>query len=113
MSSEVKIDGFVAPGFEAVREAFALDPRSGSALTILRGTEPVARHWPRFKTETSVREILAHTAGLPVFPVARPATAWADWDLLCADLAEASPQWPPGTVAGEPARHPRSGGSVA
>ena len=27
-----KIDGFVTAGFEAVREAFATDPRGGSAL---------------------------------------------------------------------------------
>jgi CubicO group peptidase (beta-lactamase class C family) len=152
MSSDLKIDGFVAPGFEAVREAFAVDPRGGSALTILRAgkpvvdlregwrdtartvpwaadtlvnvysvgkpvialallllvqrglvslDDPVARHWPRFQTDTSVREILAHTAGLPVFPVARAVEAWADWDQLCADLAAAGPEWPPGTAAAE------------
>ena len=152
MSSDLKIDGFVAPGFEAVREAFAEDPRGGSALTVLRAGQPVVdlregwrdaartrpwqpdtlvnvysvgkpvialallllvergrlslddrvpRLWPRFQTDACVREILAHTAGLPVFPVARDATAWADWDLLCADLAAAQPEWPPGTVAAE------------
>jgi CubicO group peptidase (beta-lactamase class C family) len=34
--------------------------------------------------------VLSHTAGLPFFPVQREATAWADWDLLCADLVEAA-----------------------
>jgi len=152
MSSDLKIDGFVAPGFEAVREAFAADPRGGSALTVLRSGEvvvdlhegwrdaartrawdartlvnvysvgkpvialavlllvergrialddPMARHWPQFTTDASVREILSHTAGLPTFPVARNAQAWSDWDLLCADLADATPEWPPGTVAAE------------
>lgn len=152
MSSDLKIDGFVARGFEAVRDAFATDPRGGSALTILRAGEPVVdlregwqdaartrpwgpqtlvnvysvgkpvialavlrlaergllslddrvpRLWPQFKTDASVREILAHTAGLPVFPVVRDALAWPDWDLLCADLAAATPEWPPGTAAGE------------
>ncbi len=142
----------MAPGFESVRDAFATDPRGGSALTMLRGgrtvvdlwegwrdvarTRPwdentlvnvysvgkpvialgllllvergrlslddrVARFWPQFETDTSVREILAHTAGLPFFPVARDASAWSDWDLLCADLAAAAPEWPPGTVAAE------------
>jgi CubicO group peptidase (beta-lactamase class C family) len=33
--------------------------------------------------------------------VPREASAWSDWDLLCADLAAASPEWPPGTVAAE------------
>jgi CubicO group peptidase (beta-lactamase class C family) len=63
--------------------------------------DPVARHWPQFRTEASVRQVLTHTAGLPAFPVPRPADAWADWDLLCADLAAATPEWPPGTVAAE------------
>jgi len=152
MSPDLKIHGFVAPGFEAVREAFATDPRGGSALTVLRAGEPVvdlregwrdaartrpwdantlvnvysvgkpvialavlllvqqgrialddpmARHWPNFKTNASVREIVAHTAGLPFFPVVRDATAWSNWALLCADLASATPEWPPGTVAAE------------
>ena len=35
------MDGLIAPGFEAVGEAFATDPRGGSALTILRDGEPV------------------------------------------------------------------------
>jgi CubicO group peptidase (beta-lactamase class C family) len=147
-----EISGRVAAGFEAVRDAFAGDPRGGSALTVLRdGTpvvelwegwrdaartrpwdadtlvnvysvgkpvialavvllaerglldldDPIARHWPSFAGAASVRNALAHTAGLPVFPVPRPASAWADWELLCADLARAEPLWPPGTVAAE------------
>ncbi|MFI5935932.1 serine hydrolase domain-containing protein [Actinoplanes sp. NPDC051494] len=63
--------------------------------------DPFARHWPRFRTEVSVRQVLTHTAGLVTFPVARDAAAWGDWDLLCADLAGADPEWPPGTVAAE------------
>jgi CubicO group peptidase (beta-lactamase class C family) len=59
------------------------------------------RLWPQFTTNASVREILAHTAGLPVFPVVRDAQAWSDWDLLCADLAGATPEWTPGTAAAE------------
>jgi CubicO group peptidase (beta-lactamase class C family) len=64
--------------------------------------DPVARHWPGFAaTDVTVRHVLTHTAGLPVFPVAREATAWADWDGLCADLAAATPQTAPGTAAAE------------
>ena len=152
MSADLWMDGWVAPGYEGVRDAFALDPRGGSALAVLRDgkpvvdlregwrdsartqpwdsqtlvnvysvgkpviafavlllverglvglDDPVARHWPSFRTPASVRQVLAHTAGLPVFPVPRPATAWQEWDLLCADLAAATPLWEPGTVAAE------------
>jgi CubicO group peptidase (beta-lactamase class C family) len=152
MSAVLKLGGRVAPGFEAVRDAFATDPRGGSALTVLREGEPVvelwegwrdaartvawdentlvnvysvskpvialaalllaerglialddpmARHWPSFQTPASVRDVLTHTSGLPIFPVPRPASAWADWDLLCDDLAAAEPMWAPGTVAAE------------
>lgn len=146
------IYGFVAAGFEAVRDAFAQDPRGGSALAVLRHGEvvvdlregwrdaartvpwdantlvnvysvgkpvialaalllvergligiddPMARHWPSFQTDASVRHVLTHTSGLATFGVPRPAAAWRDWDLLCADLAGAQPEWPPGTVAAE------------
>lgn len=48
-----------------------------------------------------MRQVLSHTAGLPAFPVPRPATAIADWALLTGDLAAADPEWSPGSVAGE------------
>ncbi|WP_319461929.1 serine hydrolase domain-containing protein [Micromonospora sp. RTP1Z1] len=62
---------------------------------------PVAAYWPGFRTPATVRQVLSHTAGLPAFPVPRPAEAVADWALLCADLAAADPEWEPGSVAGE------------
>jgi CubicO group peptidase (beta-lactamase class C family) len=146
------MEGIIAPGFESVGEAFAAEPRGGSALTVLRHGEPVidvwegwrdvartvpwdartlvnvysvgkpvmaaavlqlaerglidldrptATYWPSFQTEASVRQVLSHTAALPSFPVQRPVSAWSDWDLLCADLAAATPEWEPGTVAAE------------
>ncbi len=146
------MEGMIAPGFAAVADAFATDPRGGSALTVLRHGEPVidvregwadtartrpwqadtlvnvysvgkpiiaaavlqlvrrglvdldaptATYWPSFQTPASVRNLLCHTAALPAFPIARPAPAWTDWDLLCADLAAATPEWEPGTVAAE------------
>ncbi|SCE67011.1 CubicO group peptidase, beta-lactamase class C family [Micromonospora viridifaciens] len=62
---------------------------------------PVAAYWPGFRAPATVRQVLSHTAGLPAFPVPRPAEAVADWALLCADLAAAEPEWAPGSVAGE------------
>ncbi|NUT35696.1 MAG: beta-lactamase family protein [Hamadaea sp.] len=64
--------------------------------------DPVRRHWPEFAAEgVTLRHVLAHTAGLPIFPEARTAQVLADWDLLCADLAAATPLWTPGEVAAE------------
>jgi CubicO group peptidase (beta-lactamase class C family) len=63
--------------------------------------DPVARHWSGFRTPATVRQVLSHTAGLPTFPVPRPATAIADWALLAGDLAAAEPEWAPGSIAGE------------
>ncbi|MGW1448974.1 serine hydrolase domain-containing protein [Micromonospora sp. NPDC002411] len=62
---------------------------------------PVDRHWSEFRTPATVRQVLSHTAGLPAFPVPRPATAVADWALLTNDLAAADPEWAPGSVAAE------------
>lgn len=151
MSADRNVDGFFAPGYEPVREAFAARPRGGSALAVRRHgelvvdlregwvdlartrpwtaetlvnvysvgkpvialavlllvdrgliglDEPVARHWSQFSSGASLRQVLTHTAGLPFFPVPREASAWSDWDLLCADLAAATAEWP-GTVAAE------------
>lgn len=64
--------------------------------------DPVARHWPGFAARgVTLRHVLSHTAGLPVFPAQRDARDWADWDLLCADLAAAEPETEPGSVAAE------------
>lgn len=64
--------------------------------------DPVAAHWPEFQAaDVTLRHVLAHTSGLAVFPVPRPAAAIADWDLLVGDLAGATPTWTPGTVAAE------------
>jgi CubicO group peptidase (beta-lactamase class C family) len=67
--------------------------------------DPVARHWPEFaahgKDATTVRHVLSHAAGLPAFPVPRPAAAVSDWNLLAGDLAAAEPEWPAGTAVAE------------
>lgn len=62
---------------------------------------PVERYWPEFRTPATVRQALSHTAGLPAFPVPRPATAVTDWTLLAGDLAAADPEWTPGSLAAE------------
>ncbi len=64
--------------------------------------DPVHRHWSEFPDDgTTVRHVLAHTAGRPAFTTPRPADAWADWATLTADLADTPPMWTPGTNAAE------------
>ncbi|NJC72679.1 beta-lactamase family protein [Planosporangium thailandense] len=64
--------------------------------------DPVAAHWPGFRAgDVTVRHVLSHTAGLPRFPVPRPAAAFGDWAQLTGDLAGAATEWVPGTAAAE------------
>jgi hypothetical protein len=60
------------------------DRAGGIAPGRTRAVEPErpdAAALAAIQDHASVREILAHTAGLPVFPVVREARAWSDWDL--------------------------------
>jgi len=64
--------------------------------------DPVAKHWPEFRTAaTTVRHVLAHAAGLPAFPAPLPVAAAGDWHRLTADLAGAPPEFAPGTAVAE------------
>jgi len=66
---------------------------------------PAARYWPEFaqagKQAVTVRQLLAHQAGLPA--VRKPLAAGlniTDWDGMTAALAEQEPWWEPGTRFG-------------
>ncbi len=65
---------------------------------------PVARLWPEFaaagKEEITLRQILAHRAGLPAIREPLPEDAMLDWDAICAALANQAPWWPPGSTHG-------------
>jgi CubicO group peptidase (beta-lactamase class C family) len=51
--------------------------------------DPIVRHWAEFRSaDTTVRHALSHTAGLPVFPVRRPAAPWTAY-------ACSAPSWSP------------------
>lgn len=66
--------------------------------------QPVAEIWPEFavngKEQTTVRMMLNHTVGVPVFrdPVAEG--LFYDWDKVCAQLAAQAPYWEPGSNQG-------------
>lgn len=62
---------------------------------------PVARCWPEFaqqgKEAVTVRQLLAHQAGLFALDVPLDRKLLADFDRLAAVLARQKPAWPPGT----------------
>jgi CubicO group peptidase (beta-lactamase class C family) len=66
--------------------------------------ERVASYWPEFaqegKSQTTVRQLLAHEAGLPVIDEPLDARLLADFDGLAAAIARQRPRWRPGTRHG-------------
>ncbi len=66
--------------------------------------ERVARYWPEFaqagKGEVTVRQLLAHEAGLPVVDEPLDARLLAHFDRLAAAIARQRPLWKPGTRHG-------------
>jgi len=67
--------------------------------------EPVSRSWPAFgaagKEDVTIRQLLAHQAGLDLFDDPPPLGTLLDWDAMTALLAAAPPGWPPGTAHAE------------
>ncbi|GIF94934.1 serine hydrolase domain-containing protein [Catellatospora citrea] len=64
----------------------------------------IADVWPEFarhgKSGVTLRHALTHTAGLPALPPDVTAVDLADWDRMCAIMADATPVWEPGTAHG-------------
>ena len=62
---------------------------------------PVARHWPDFaqhgKQAVTARQVLAHTAGIPVADAAASGSIY-DWDAMVGAIAAQAPLWAPGAV---------------
>ncbi len=80
---------------------------------------PLAGIWPALadehKSRLSLRQVLAHRAGLPAVRATLDPEAMYDWDGMCAALADSAPWWIPDTghgyhvntfgfLAGEPVR---------
>ena len=65
---------------------------------------PVARYWPEFgaagKQDVRVRQVLAHTSGLPDFDPPVTAGDLYDWAAVTTRLAAQAPRWEPGALAG-------------
>jgi CubicO group peptidase (beta-lactamase class C family) len=61
---------------------------------------PIVDLWPEFRTPTTLRHVLTHTAGLPAMPRDITPAELPDWPRVCASLAAAEPRWQPGTATG-------------
>ena len=83
----------------------ALTLLSAIADGALRLDQRVAELWPEYagagKAATTVRQVLAHSAGLPTFPEAAADIAYDDREALVALLAAAAPDHPPGAAVAE------------
>jgi CubicO group peptidase (beta-lactamase class C family) len=64
---------------------------------------PMQRYWPELRATASVRDVLAHRAGVVVLDEDAPEEAFYDWGLMCSLLARQEPAWAPGTAHGESA----------
>src|ERR671938_346025 len=110
------IEGHVEPGFEPVADEFRrnfterweLGAASAVALAHSRGLidydERVCTYWPEFaqagKERITVRQLLAHQAGLCAIDEPLDSTKLADLDLMARILARQRPAWEPGTRHG-------------
>lgn len=65
---------------------------------------PVAKYWPAFaqhgKAGITVRQVMAHTAGVPHLPLDTQPEDVLDWDKQVRWMEEAAPLWEPGTETG-------------
>ena len=65
---------------------------------------PLAKYWPEFvgqdKAQLTVRQVLAHQAGLPALREVLPGPALYEWSTMVDALAAESPWWLPGSAHG-------------
>lgn len=71
---------------------------------LLDDTAPVAEYWPEFaahgKQAVTLAHVLTHSAGVPQAPEGVTLADLADWDGMCARIADLRPQWEAGTATG-------------
>ncbi|WP_127505383.1 serine hydrolase domain-containing protein [Actinoplanes solisilvae] len=81
------MDGFIAPGFAAVGEAFAIEPRGGSALTVLRDGEPVVELVEGWRDEARTAPWQPNTL-VNVYSTGKPVIAMAAMILVARGLVD-------------------------
>jgi CubicO group peptidase (beta-lactamase class C family) len=94
----------MVPVFSTTKGVSALVMASLRSRGFLDWDEPVARYWPEFaahgKGAITVRQLLAHEAGLAVIDVRLRAAMLRDYDALAEVLAAQRPAWEPGSRRG-------------
>jgi len=90
--------------FSATKGMAALALAVAHSRGLLEYDAPVASYWPEFaaggKEAVTVRQLLAHQAGLCAVRERLDAATLADLDALAAILARQTPAWPPGARHG-------------
>ncbi|MFD8599340.1 serine hydrolase domain-containing protein [Kitasatospora sp. NPDC059646] len=71
---------------------------------VLAYDEPIVDLWPEFgahgKGGATLRHALTHSIGVPAVPADLTVPDLADWDGMCALIADSVPWWEPGTASG-------------
>src|SRR5690349_24963606 len=62
---------------------------------------PAQRYWPEFRAPATVRQVLAHQAGIVALTQPAPAGVFYDWDEMCRLQAAQEPYWEPGQAPAE------------
>lgn len=91
-----------SPVFSVSKGVTAISLLMASDRGLLDMDQPVADYWPEFgahgKGDITVRDALAHRAGIPSFSQPWDAAALASWFPVVDDLASQKPIWQPGTA---------------
>ena len=94
----------VVPVFSTTKGMSAAAMAVAHSRGLFQLDEPVATYWPEFaqqgKERVTVRQLLAHQAGLAVIDQRLDLATIGDPDTLGTILAAQAPKWPPGTGHG-------------
>lgn len=86
--------------FSATKGLAAMAVAHAHSAGLFEYDDRVARHWPAFgtggKASVTIRELLAHQAGVPAPAHELTPSDIADEESLMTMLAEQEPEWPPG-----------------
>lgn len=94
----------LVPVFSATKGMSAAAIAVAHSKGLFQLDEPVASYWPQFgqwgKEQVTVRQLLAHQAGVAVIDQRLDLATISDPDALGVVLAAQGPGWPPGTAHG-------------
>ncbi|MCS7461348.1 beta-lactamase family protein [Paenibacillus doosanensis] len=66
--------------------------------------EKIAHYWPEFgtngKENITLRQVLTHTAGIPLMPAYADMRLVADWQAMVCEMEKLEPIWEPGSKSG-------------